>query len=68
MFAPPPIPVDANGLPVHHGEAMRRACRALADYLNELPDDVVRYCPDDIELGAEHVIATYLVHVRRPQP
>jgi hypothetical protein len=61
------MPLDANGLPVGHVDALHAASKELAEAINELPESLYHFNPIDAEWATQRVIARYLGTVRKQQ-
>ena len=61
------LPLDANGLPVGHDDALHAASKELAEAINELPESLYHFDPIDAEWATQRVIARYLGTVRKTQ-
>ncbi len=61
------IELDANGLPKGYRLGLLAASRALADFINELPDATYRLGPTDGEEGAMRMFSAFWIEVRKAQ-
>lgn len=50
---------DVNGLPYGYSDAKWAAAKALADFINELPDGMYHANGADLELAADRMLTAY---------
>lgn len=59
------IALDANDLPYGYDDAKWAAAKALADFINELPDGFYHADSADLELCAERMLRAYRASLAR---
>ena len=59
------LPYDANNAPYGFDDAKWAAAKALADFINELPEHFSRVNGADVELCTERMLAAYRQSLER---
>lgn len=58
-------PYDVNGQPYGHDDATWAAAKALAEFVNELPDSIYHLNAADAELCTERMLSAYRQSLER---